>query len=265
MNRRDTIIVAVLLNAAVIAVLLMMAITTDEEILQQPPARSLEVAKESLPKTENYTQIETAVNNRTSEGPIVIDLEAIGFDNLLSDDFNSSADELFVLDDVADAFPQESPSKPSLARSNPSSNEDANVKIVEIVVKKGDSLDKIARANDTTIEAIKRLSQLKNEKLSIGQMLKVPVGYKKSTPTASTESSQKETPKMASHSIASNESSRLRIESPSDAVYYVVKSGDNPWKIAKQQQVNMDDLLRLNQLNEEKARNLRPGDKIRIR
>jgi LysM repeat protein len=50
----------------------------------------------------------------------------------------------------------------------------------------------------------------------------------------------------------------------SETEYYVIKSGDNPWKIAKQFHVKFDDLLKLNNLDEEKARNLKIGDKIRI-
>jgi peptidoglycan endopeptidase LytF len=48
-------------------------------------------------------------------------------------------------------------------------------------------------------------------------------------------------------------------------VYYVVKSGDSPWKIAKQFNVKPEDILQLNHLDEEKARNLKIGDRIRIK
>ncbi len=246
MTRRDTIIVAVLLNATVIAILLMMAITTDDEILQVPPERTFELAKEALPNTEDRP-FETMV--KKSEGPIVIDLEAIGFDNMLSDDFNSSSDDLFLLDDDLNGLSLEKPLAQT-SQSLPKPARESNETIVEIVVKKGDSLDKIARANNTTIEEIKRATQLKSEKLSIGQLLKVPVGSKKSTFV-----------QVANNDLGASTKAAV----PTEAVYYVVKSGDNPWKIAKQQQVDMDDLLRLNHLNEEKARNLKPGDKIRIR
>lgn len=47
--------------------------------------------------------------------------------------------------------------------------------------------------------------------------------------------------------------------------WYVMKSGDNPWKVAKTNKIKFDDLLKLNGLNEERARNLKPGDRIRIR
>lgn len=57
----------------------------------------------------------------------------------------------------------------------------------------------------------------------------------------------------------------VKIQKKDDTIYHVVKSGDNPWKIAKQYGVKYDDILRLNNLNEEKARNLKIGDKIRVK
>ena len=50
-----------------------------------------------------------------------------------------------------------------------------------------------------------------------------------------------------------------------DEEWYTVKSGDNPWKIAKSEKIDYDDILKLNQMTESKAKNLKPGDRIRIR
>ena len=47
--------------------------------------------------------------------------------------------------------------------------------------------------------------------------------------------------------------------------YYVVKVGDNPWTIAMKHHIKVDELLKMNSLNEEKARKLKPGDRLRIR
>lgn len=257
MNRRDMIIVAVLLNAAIIAVLLMMAVNTDAEPLYDQSTFSSELLKESPETPAIEERPEKILSQRSTGAPIVIDLESVGFDGMLGD-FNSSADELFLPDEelglVMDRPSSTSPSATSSLDADSRKFvevEMAGVKIVEIAVKKGDSLDKIARANGTTIEAIKRLNQLKSEKLSIGQQLRVPVGFKKSSSTATSQ------PQIAAEPIKS--------QAPSEAVYYTIKSGDNPWKIAKQLRIDMEDLLRLNNLNEEKARNLKVGDKIRVR
>jgi|GEM_PF-1886428 len=50
-----------------------------------------------------------------------------------------------------------------------------------------------------------------------------------------------------------------------EPMYYVMKSGDSPWKIAKQLGINYEEILRLNQLDEEKARKLKVGDRIRVK
>ena len=109
-------------------------------------------------------------------------------------------------------------------------------------MKKGDSLDKIARANKTTVEAIAEESNLTTTRLQIGQVLQVPL------PKA----------KKAVEMVAV--ASEL-----SEDHYYTVRSGDNPWTIAMKSRVSVDELLKLNNLDEEKARKLRPGDRIRIK
>ena len=53
-------------------------------------------------------------------------------------------------------------------------------------------------------------------------------------------------------------------DEPSDT-FYVVKAGDNPWKIAKKFHLSFEKLLQLNHLDEAKARNLKIGQKLRIR
>jgi len=41
-------------------------------------------------------------------------------------------------------------------------------------VKSGDSLDRIAKENNTTVQAIRDANQLKNDTIRIGQELKLP-------------------------------------------------------------------------------------------
>lgn len=116
---------------------------------------------------------------------------------------------------------------------------------LQIAVKKGDSLDKIARANRTSIEEIRALNKLNSDRLSIGQVLRIPLpksGKPAPLPSLITEN-----------------------KTGTEAVYYTVKSGDNPWKIARQFHVKYEDILHLNNLDEQKARNLKVGDRIRIK
>ncbi|OGN61637.1 MAG: hypothetical protein A3F09_01105 [Chlamydiae bacterium RIFCSPHIGHO2_12_FULL_49_11] len=108
----------------------------------------------------------------------------------------------------------------------------------EWTVRSGDALDKIARRFRTTVDEIKQVNGLKSEKLQIGQLLKVPV---KSKPDAG-----EATPVESKYK------------------YYTVKSGDSAWTIAIQNHMQVEELLKLNNLDERAAKRLRPGDQIRV-
>lgn len=115
----------------------------------------------------------------------------------------------------------------------------------EFIVKQGDSLEKIAKLNNTTVDELVKINNLTNSFLKIGQVIFVPKNLKggkiekeESAETKKIEKSQK---------------------------FYIVKSGDNPWIIAMKHHMKVEDLLKINNLDEEKARKLRPGDKLLIR
>ncbi len=59
--------------------------------------------------------------------------------------------------------------------------------------------------------------------------------------------------------------SKSALKSAVQPEYYIVKSGDSPWKIARKFHLDFEDLLKMNGLNEEKAKNLKIGQKLRIR
>lgn len=106
-----------------------------------------------------------------------------------------------------------------------------------VVVKSGDTLEKIAKANSTSVQAIVDCNQLKSTQLNAGQILKMPV----------------DSVQMAQELKVIQEE------------FYVVKEGDNPWLIATKNKVKLSELLRLNQLDDRSAKRLRPGDRLRIR
>ena len=47
--------------------------------------------------------------------------------------------------------------------------------------------------------------------------------------------------------------------------YYIVQTGDNPWTIAHANGMQVEELLRLNGIDEKKAKKLRPGDRLKIK
>ncbi len=111
----------------------------------------------------------------------------------------------------------------------------------EVVVKKGESLDKIAKAHHTSVDEIIKLNQLPGSFLKVGQVLKIPA--------------KKEA--LASRVVQEKQAANVE--------YYTVKVGDNPWSIAMKHHMKVEELLKLNGLNEENARKLKPGNRLRIR
>lgn len=113
----------------------------------------------------------------------------------------------------------------------------------EVTVRSGDTLEKIARTHHITVDELIKCNQLPSTFLRIGQILKIP----------------------KSHSGPVVTKTKALPLAGAQEDYYVVKVGDNPWTIALKHHMKVDELLRLNSLNEDKAKKLKPGDRIRIR
>lgn len=107
-----------------------------------------------------------------------------------------------------------------------------------ITVVKGDVLEKIAKSHGVTVESIMKENNMGSSNLRIGQKLRIP----------------RQQPKMVA----------AKSEKKPQGKFYVVKGGDNPWSIAKKNNIQVEDLLRLNNMDEAKAKRLRPGDRLRI-
>jgi LysM repeat protein len=245
MTRKDTILIAVVINAGLLAILFATAIIYDtEKVLEQSDINS------SLVDVKNMPTIDQG-NHLLATGPTPVD----EVDNVLKY-YSQPAYTLKI-----EASEQYVPHSLNV-QSHSSDGEDSfsatssiQREFVEITVKKGDVLEKIARANGTTINAIKKANNLVNEKLSIGQVLKIPLKKDEDTIAAVAKI---EAPKKNIEQKNSDSNS-------TEPLYYIVKSGDNPWKIARQFNVKYDDILKLNQLDEEKARNMKIGDRVRVK
>lgn len=117
---------------------------------------------------------------------------------------------------------------------------------VEVTVKRGDFLEGIARSNGVTVQEIMEINGLSSPHVRVGQILHIPV---RSHQEASSTVTQ----------VASVEEERSEVR------YYEIQSGDNPWLISKKEGVKLEELLRLNNLDDRSARRLKPGDRIRVR
>lgn len=248
MNRRDMIIVATLMNTGLLAVLFMMAIQSDAKDTTgqshtTPSTQITQTAVTNVPepiftpepslpisKTSRHDELDKMINSYST---VVPPTPVIMEEDLFQTEATESATE------VAEV------AEPSTIGNVPEPSDG-----LQVTVKRGDSLDKIARANKTSVKAIKKANNLTTDRLKIGQVLTIPKGTDVEKPVVA-KATKPEAPAPAA--------------AASGAEYYTIKNGDNPWKIAKQFGVRFEQLLKLNGLDEAKARRLKAGDKIRVR
>ncbi|MEI6532115.1 MAG: LysM peptidoglycan-binding domain-containing protein, partial [Chlamydiota bacterium] len=163
MSRRDTIIIAVLVNAGILLVLFALAMPSKEH-----PAKLVTAALET---SETSVQSETNLTEMASDKTVPMD----EIDQVLSE-WNEQSQAApksteMLVEASSITYPLEVPEVATAATETVETKSD---KTVEVVVKKGDALDKIARANGTTAQEIMKLNHISSTKLQIGQVLLVP-------------------------------------------------------------------------------------------
>ena len=235
MNRRDTILIAVLLNAGLLIVLFATSLksdkkddaATDVQVIStsQPEVQSASVAAipAGAPKPDEVDQVIKQFVTPQVSGQVSGQVagEAQQQPNFLAD-----------LNAIGTGPTPATASEAQPAIPEPTSE----VTYKEVKVKKGDVLERIARQNHVSVDDIMKANKMATSRLKIGQTLKIPAKAARGlTPT-----------------------------SP-DAQYYVVKNGDNPWTIAVKHHIKVEELLKLNDMDETKAKRLKAGDRIRIR
>jgi LysM repeat protein len=248
MTRKDTILIAVVINAGLLAILFATAIIYDID-------KGDDQVELSAPILDNKSSL-------SEPSSTLIAHHSIGdeVDNVLKYYTSPQSVEIQNQREVYLSEPMSMSLQSNIGEENSTDSEgDASQeRFVEVTVKKGDMLEKIAKANKTTVGAIKRANHLENERLSVGQVLKIPLKQAPSVHANAVTLVQAEAKKESKQEISKESQS-------SEPVYYVIKSGDNPWKVAKQFGVKYDEILRINNLDEEKARNLKIGDRIRVK
>ena len=118
---------------------------------------------------------------------------------------------------------------------------DVSAKLTSHKVKKGETLNSIAKANNTTIDELKRINNLSQTKLTLGQVIKIG----------------SEAPESEEVSKASVVKSTV----PAKLTSHKVKKGETLNSIAKANNTTIDELKRINNLSQTK---LKPGQVIKI-
>jgi LysM repeat protein len=218
-NRKNTILLAVLINAGLLIVLFVTALTSQEELSVPPTHEMSALPTRQEPLFGDELDIAMRQPIPTPELPQVF-LEPTP---------------------TAHTLPPAAPATEAVAPFSPIAPPKA-VAAIEVVVKKGDTLEKIAKAQKTTVDEIIKLNHLPSSFLRVGQALRMPPEKPVATHVASAQPVDK-----------------------GGQDYYTVKVGDNPWTIAMKNHIKVEELLKLNALNDEKARKLKAGDRLRIR
>jgi len=230
MTRRDTILIAVLINAGLLIILFASALTTHSETSEVAAAPAPRVVEMPVKKEVSLSGGDE-VDRVLAAAPAALPQTPLSF-------VPSAPQPLSFVDDLKTltTVPSAPPFTPTLLQ------EKKNDDFVEVKVKKGDVLEKIARAHHCSVDEILSYNHLTSTHLRINQTLKIPK-KKAAAPEV----------KPVVQTVAAAQDK-----------YYIVKTGDNPWTIAVKNHMKVEDLLRLNNLDQEKARKLKPGDKLKI-
>lgn len=239
MNRKNTILLAVLINAGLLVVLFVTALTTQEEV-SIPPTHEMAAAPKNTPDAAPLFGDEIDLAMR--QAPTADVLPQVVPDPSA----NAKPAEQTLVHQLPPLVPEAASAAAPIEVPVAASPVKSDAPFAQVTVKKGDTLEKIAKANKTTVDEIIKLNHLSSSFLRIGQTLKIPAA--KSAVAKAVKAAAPE---------------KRAVESGPD--YYTVKVGDNPWTIAMKHHLKVEELLKLNGLNEEKARKLKPGDRLRIR
>lgn len=124
------------------------------------------------------------------------------------------------------------------------------------VVKKGDTLYRIAKQYSITVEDIKRANNLKSERLQLGQKLLIPMKQAQRTnghPSLS----------LRSHGLETfvNEPLYAKQQEISDYLYHIVQPGETLYRISLNYGVSLEELKKINNLE---SNIITVGQKLKI-
>lgn len=242
MSRKDIIVMSVLANAGLIIILLVSSLTSKESYFV---ASSAKVAESILESNENGMISSVKPEEKISETNLVLDKIIATEEKAIEQPFIKLEQAEEIIHKLPEISLVETKVEPNELKETPIQIKPKENRFMEVKVKKGDTLEKIAKDNNTSVPDILKINELSNTFLRIGQTLLVP----KLDMLAKDKSPK---PPVKKNSIG-------------EADYYTVKCGDNPWTIAMKHHLKVDELLKLNNLNSATAKKLRPGDKLRIK
>lgn len=241
MSRREIIIIIAIVNVVLLSFLFITA-----QRLEELPSTILTV-KDSIQKSPSPLTNTLTPPPSPQSAAVISDVAVDEVDDVLRD-FAAAVAASQQRGATVPAQHSKTPAAPALPAATASLSPSSSQPFHEVVVKRGDFLERIARQQNTTVDAIKLANNLVNDHLKVGQTLRIPTPHLNST--------VEDTTLLAAIDKLPTTNS--------DGNLYRIKSGDSPWKIANQLHVDVEELLRINGLDEASARNLKPGGTIRV-
>lgn len=241
MDKKHSIVISVVVNAALLLVLFIAAVKKHDNVMTMPSSPQMVQTEKEAKEMEQLHPLFSGLPQSEKKK----DTQEQSFDTLASVDEIIIPQKEQIKPEKVQAEAQVVYKLPSLATTESTSSQPKIIQakkemFQEVLVQKGDSLEKIAKRYGIKIAEIKEINKIEGHLLQIGQGLLLPKDAQKKQPTTPAK------PQEAGE-------------------YYTVKRGDNPWTIAMKHHLRVDELLKLNHLDQEKAKKLRPGDKLRIR
>ena len=152
------------------------------------------------------------------------------------------------------------PNEIMLAQVNDKLMKKAASPLDQYIVKKGDSLGKIAKRNRMTVGDIRKLNDLKNDNIFTGQKLILNKSYS----NGNSENGNENVSAVAK-TIAVPDSTKTAVSESKPSVgsdYHIVKKGEYLAKIAAQYNISVEELRAVNNLNSD---DIRPDQKLIIK
>jgi membrane-bound lytic murein transglycosylase D len=152
------------------------------------------------------------------------------------------------------------PNEIMLAQVNDKLMKKAASPLDQYIVKKGDSLGKIAKRNRMTVGDIRKLNNLKNDNIIPGQKLILNKSYSNGNSENGNENVSS-TPKNSA--VPDSTKTAVSENTPSGGSdYHIVKKGEYLAKIAAQYNISVEELRAVNNLNSD---DIRPDQKLIIK
>jgi membrane-bound lytic murein transglycosylase D len=196
----------------------------------------------SDPEAYGFRLADTAEHDEKKvevRGPVSLSYiaEAIGVDESLLKELNPALRRGVVPPGRATVRVPSKKADVLLARADSLRDDDAYVKFCTFQLRKGDTIQRLARALGTSADTILAMNNLgENDRLSIGESIYLPV--------------------------RARELGALLAHSDDEEIFYAVRQGDTLFSIAKRNGLSIAELRELNDLR--KDAKLRKGQKLRV-